>query len=98
MERLAKLENDKNKKIEDTKNKVQNSLKDLNDQEWALEGLKLRELDPILQEIVWSAEERSKAQSIKQKQEINTENELEKLRGLNNAEKERLLKELDARN
>jgi hypothetical protein len=33
MERLAKLENDKNKKIEDTKNKVQNSLKDLNDQE-----------------------------------------------------------------
>lgn len=61
MERLAKIEAEKNKRIEDTKNKVQNSMKDLNEQERALEGLKLRELDPVLQEIVRSAEERSKA-------------------------------------
>ena len=98
MERLAKLEKDKNSKIDQTKDKVQNSLKDLTEQERALEGLKLRELDPALLEIVKNAEERTKSQLIRQKSELNSNKELDKLKDANNIEKERLLKEFDDRN
>lgn len=48
MDKLAKLESDKSNKLEKTKDAIGNKLKNLSEQERALEGLKLRELDPAL--------------------------------------------------
>ena len=61
MDKLAKLESEKSNKLEQTKQAIGNKLKNLSEQEWALEGLKLWELDPALLEIVKKAEERTKA-------------------------------------
>ena len=57
MEKLGKLESDKSNKLEQTKQQIGNKLKNLSEQERALEGLKLRELDPALVEIVKKAED-----------------------------------------
>lgn len=46
--------------IDDTQKQIKDKLKNLSEQERALEGLKLKELDPALQEIVRKAEERIK--------------------------------------
>lgn len=59
-DRLANLESDKWNMIDDTQKQIKDKLKNLSEQERALEGLKLKELDPALQEIVRKAEERIK--------------------------------------
>ena len=79
MEKLAKLESEKSNKLEQTKQQIGNKLKNLSEQERALEGLKLRELDPALLEIVKKAEDRTKAGLTKQKSENATLAELERL-------------------
>ena len=79
-DKLANLESDKWNKIDDTQNQIKNKLKNLSEQERALEGLKLKELDPALQEIVRKAEERIKGGLQWQKSEQATVGEIDKLR------------------
>jgi hypothetical protein len=92
--RLAKIEAQKGELIEDAKNDVKDKLRDLEEKERAFEGLKIKELDPFLKEIVKKSEQKvgNKRQLDLIRQEA--DKALLKYKTAENEERERIKKEL----
>lgn len=92
--RLAKIEADKGLMIEDAKNDISEKLRDIEEKERAFEGLKIKELDPFLKEIVKKSEQKAGNKRHLELIREEADKALAKYRNAEAEERERIRKEL----
>ena len=92
--RLAKIEAQKGEMVEDAKKDISEKLRDLEEKERAFEGLKIKDLDPFLKDIVKKSEQKAGNKRHLDLIREEADKALEKFRNAEAEERERIRQEL----